>query len=124
MKFQGSLLKSNDFRLDAGPEVDAAWKSLGADYRAARIPTDEAERSGLASDQVKIKEEYGGGLPAHVEGLHHLHCLVCGKDSGAEGIADVYTESATQVASMELRLLPKARSRAIFERWKHTKVPY
>jgi|TARA_R110002003_G_scaffold70_28_gene6567 hypothetical protein len=24
-------MKSNDFRLDAGPEVDAAWKSLGAD---------------------------------------------------------------------------------------------
>jgi hypothetical protein len=31
VRFQGSLLKSNVFRLDAGPEVDAAWKSLGAD---------------------------------------------------------------------------------------------
>jgi hypothetical protein len=43
---------------------------------AARIPLHEAEHSGLAPDQVKIKEEYGGGYPAHVEGLHHLHCLV------------------------------------------------
>ncbi|KAF2036695.1 hypothetical protein EK21DRAFT_106009 [Setomelanomma holmii] len=36
---------------------------------------DEAEASTLAPDQVKIKEKYGGGYPAHVEGLHHLHCL-------------------------------------------------
>jgi hypothetical protein len=38
---------------------------------------EEAGKSGLASDQVKIREDYGGGYPAHVEGLHHLHCLVC-----------------------------------------------
>jgi hypothetical protein len=31
VRFQGSLLKQNDFKLDPGPEVDAAWKSLGAD---------------------------------------------------------------------------------------------
>lgn len=31
VQFEGSLMKSNAFRLDAGPEVDAAWKSLGAD---------------------------------------------------------------------------------------------
>lgn len=74
-RFNGSLMKSNVFRQDFGPEVDAAWKSLGADFRAARIPSYEAARSGLASDQVKIKEKYGGGYPANVEGLHHLHCL-------------------------------------------------
>ena len=79
--------------MDAGPEVDATWKSLGVDCKwvdfsgwkcisnvppdhAARVPAKEAQRSGLAVDQVKIKEEYGGGYPAHVEGLHHLHCLV------------------------------------------------
>jgi hypothetical protein len=44
---------------------------------AARVPEKEAQHSGLATDQVKIKEKYGGGYPAHVEGLHHLHCLVC-----------------------------------------------
>lgn len=75
VRFDGSLLKSSVFRQDAGPEVDAAWKSLGVDYRAARIPVEEAQRSGLAQDQVKIKEKYGGGYPANVEGLHHLHCL-------------------------------------------------
>jgi hypothetical protein len=74
--FEGSLLKPNEFKKDAGPDVDAAWRSLGADYHAARIPVEEAARSNLAPDQVKIKEKYGGGYPAHVEGLHHLHCLV------------------------------------------------
>jgi hypothetical protein len=76
VRFNGSLLKSSVFRQDAGPEVDAAWKTLGADFHAARIPADQAARSGLAQDQVKIKEKYGGGYPANVEGLHHLHCLV------------------------------------------------
>lgn len=76
VRFEGSLMKPNNFKLDAGPEVDAAWKSLGADYHAARVPAEQAARSNLAPDQVKIKEEYGGGYPAHVEGLHHLHCLV------------------------------------------------
>jgi hypothetical protein len=29
VQFNGSFLKANAFRLDAGPEVDAAWESLG-----------------------------------------------------------------------------------------------
>ncbi|KNG51519.1 tat pathway signal sequence [Stemphylium lycopersici] len=65
VRFNGSLFLSNAYRMDAGPEVDAAWKSLGVDYHAARVPAKEAQRSGLALDQVKIKEEYGGGYPAH-----------------------------------------------------------
>ncbi|CAG7922007.1 unnamed protein product [Penicillium olsonii] len=73
--FNGSLLKENTFRLNAGPEVDAAWESLGINYRSVRIPSEDAERSGLAADQVKISTKYGGGFPANVEGLHHLHCL-------------------------------------------------
>lgn len=28
-EFNGSLLKENVFRQDAGPDVDAAWDSLG-----------------------------------------------------------------------------------------------
>jgi hypothetical protein len=43
---------------------------------AARVPEEHAAASGIAPDQVKIKKEYGGGYPANVEGLHHLHCLV------------------------------------------------
>ncbi|CAG8886326.1 unnamed protein product [Penicillium egyptiacum] len=74
-EFNGSLLKENVFRQDAGPEVDAAWESLGANYRGVRIPPEDAEQSGLATDQVKINSKYGGGFPANVEGLHHLHCL-------------------------------------------------
>ncbi|KAH6633277.1 hypothetical protein C7974DRAFT_375382 [Boeremia exigua] len=73
--FNGSFLKLNAFRQDAGPEVDAAWTSLGADFSAVRIPASEAAKSNIRADQVKIKEKYGGGFPANVEGLHHLHCL-------------------------------------------------
>ncbi|KAL0254457.1 hypothetical protein SLS55_009932 [Diplodia seriata] len=74
-QFNGSLLKENIFRLDASPEVDAAWESLGVNYRSVAIPADKAEKAGIAKDQVKISEKYGGGYPANVEGLHHLHCL-------------------------------------------------
>ncbi|KAF2092284.1 hypothetical protein K490DRAFT_32878 [Saccharata proteae CBS 121410] len=75
VRFNGSLLKENVFRQDAGPEVDAAWKALGVDYRSVVVPVDQAEESGLLPDQVKISPKYGGGFPANVEGLHHLHCL-------------------------------------------------
>ncbi|CAI7617891.1 unnamed protein product [Penicillium viridicatum] len=74
-QFNGSLLKESVFRQDAGPDVDAAWESLGVNYRSVRIPPEDAEQSGLATDQVKINAKYGGGFPANVEGLHHLHCL-------------------------------------------------
>lgn len=40
------------------------------------VPSSLAEKSGLQPSQVQISEKYGGGYPANVEGLHHLHCLV------------------------------------------------
>jgi len=64
------------FRQNAGPEVDAAWASLGVHYRSLAVPRNEAAKTGLKPDQVQINEKYGGGFPANVEGLHHLHCLV------------------------------------------------
>ncbi|MCJ1380834.1 hypothetical protein MMC17_003943 [Xylographa soralifera] len=73
--FNGSLLKENIFRQDASFEVDAAWKSLGVDYRSAIVPADLADQAGLSPDHVQVSEKYGGGFPANVEGLHHLHCL-------------------------------------------------
>lgn len=33
VQFNGSLLVSNAYRLDAGPEVDAVWKELGVDCK-------------------------------------------------------------------------------------------
>jgi hypothetical protein len=33
IRFNGSLLKENVFRQDAGPEVDEAWASLGVDCK-------------------------------------------------------------------------------------------
>lgn len=75
----------------------------------------EAERSNLAPDQVKIKEEYGGGYPAHVEGLHHLHCLVRFNIPDRLCYIDKWIESAAQVPGLELRLLPEARAGAVLE---------
>ncbi|KAF1938481.1 hypothetical protein EJ02DRAFT_425704 [Clathrospora elynae] len=73
--FNGSFLHQNIYRQSAGPEVDAAWDALGVNYRSIVVPEDEAEATGLRHDQVKVSQEYGGGFPANVEGLHHLHCL-------------------------------------------------
>lgn len=39
------------------------------------VPSSLAQKSGLPPDQVKVNQKYGGGYPANVEGLHHLHCL-------------------------------------------------
>jgi hypothetical protein len=36
IRFNGSLLKENVFRQDAGLEVDAAWASLGVDCKPGR----------------------------------------------------------------------------------------
>ncbi|KAH6642668.1 hypothetical protein C7974DRAFT_301550 [Boeremia exigua] len=74
-QFNGSFLHENIYRQSAGPEVDAAWQALGVGLRSVIVPESEAERSGISRDQVKISQEYGGGYPANVEGLHHLHCL-------------------------------------------------
>ena len=77
--------------MEAGPEVDAAWDSLGISCkcpqkfkfceahiftdRSLAVPVTEAARAGLKADQVQINPKHGGGFPANVEGLHHLHCL-------------------------------------------------
>lgn len=93
--FNGSLLKENVYRLPASPEVDVAWEALGVNCawrddenirsnsdltnvidRSAVVTEDIAKSVGLRRDQVKISQEFGGGYPANVEGLHHLHCLV------------------------------------------------
>jgi len=75
VQFNGSFMHENIFRRPASPEVDAAWSSLGIDYRPARVPKHRAQESGLTISHVHIQTKYGGGFPANVEGLHHLHCL-------------------------------------------------
>ncbi|KAH8432921.1 oxidase ustYa family protein [Aspergillus melleus] len=74
-EFNGEFINQNIYRQDASPEVDAAWEALGTDYRPLRVPPEDGEKSGISSDHVKINDEYGGGYPANLEGLHHLHCL-------------------------------------------------
>lgn len=75
MSFNGSLPQSNEYRQDAGQEVDAVWNDLGINYRDIVIPATLAARSGITTDHVTISEKYGGGYRANVEGLTHLHCL-------------------------------------------------
>lgn len=43
--------------------------------RALAVPQNLAAKAGLQQSQVQINPAYGGGYPANVEGLHHLHCL-------------------------------------------------
>ncbi|KAG4439094.1 hypothetical protein IFR05_005436 [Cadophora sp. M221] len=74
-RFNGTLMHENIFRATGSPAVDAAWQSLGVDYRAAIVPPELAAASGLIDSQVQLSDQYGGGFPANVEGLHHLHCL-------------------------------------------------
>lgn len=94
VEFNGSLLKENVYRQDAGPEVDSAWEKLGVNCEllstpehkmliladdSILVPPNVASHVGLREDQVRAKVRYGGGFIANVEGLHHLHCLVCNK---------------------------------------------
>jgi hypothetical protein len=43
--------------------------------RSLVVPVEQAAKSGLKPGQVQINPKHGGGFPANVEGLHHLHCL-------------------------------------------------
>lgn len=52
------------------------WRLLTIKDRPLRVPPEAAEEAGISQDQVKISDKYGGGFPANLEGLHHLHCLV------------------------------------------------
>jgi hypothetical protein len=103
--FNGSFLHQNIYRQSAGPEVDAAWNALGVNCKSSSsthnlvltgaldrsivVPEAEGERTGLRHDQVKVSQEYGGGFPANVEGLHHLHCLVSTEKTHLRVIADL-----------------------------------
>jgi len=75
VKYNGSFFHQTVYRRDPSDEVDAAWQALGVDYRPLRVNEAEAAKSGLGPSHVKIQSKYGGGYPANVEGLHHLHCL-------------------------------------------------
>lgn len=96
VRFNGSFLRENVYRRQASPEVDAAWEALGVNCkptslsntrvwaltkivppdRSVIVPESQADQAGFRHDQVKINPKHGGGFPANVEGLHHLHCLV------------------------------------------------
>ena len=45
--------------------------------RASVILEEEGDASGLTKHHVQRAKKFGGGYFVNVEGLHHLHCLVC-----------------------------------------------
>ena len=58
------------------PQLQSQWLlTICSSDRAAIVPVELAAKSGLLESQVQVREKYGGGFPANVEGLHHLHCL-------------------------------------------------
>jgi hypothetical protein len=102
IRFNGSFFHENIYRKPPSDEVDAAWTALGIDCKWPRtggmykadiavdrsviIPESEANRTRLRPDQVKVSKHYGGGFPANVEGLHHLHCLLCSWSLEVHGV--------------------------------------
>jgi hypothetical protein len=92
LAYNGTFMTENIYRQSAAPEVDEAWEALGVNCeflidilmmcllnntdRSVRLPGKKAKEAGLRKDHVQINLKYGGGFPANVEGLHHLHCLV------------------------------------------------
>jgi hypothetical protein len=87
---------------------------------------DEAVETGLRPEQVQISQDYGGGFPANVEGLHHLHCLVrvCCRSHVGKVLANRGTESPAQKPALELRLLPRKEGRRICEQRIHCASPH
>jgi len=100
--FNGSFIKEEIYRLQGSPEVDAAWEALGVDCechrrgfsflmltpmtdRAGIISYEEGLRSGLTDAHVQRSDEFGGGFFVNVEGMHHLHCLVCTSELMTDG---------------------------------------
>lgn len=73
--FNGSFKKQTIYRQRASPEVDQAWRDLGAYAQPFAIREDEGEKYGLRPWQVKRIPEQGGGFVAILESTHHLHCL-------------------------------------------------
>ncbi|TQN65623.1 Oxidase ustYa, partial [Colletotrichum shisoi] len=73
--FNGSFMQEDVFRKEASPEVDAAWESMGVDYRAGVISNEDGLKSGLDMSFVRRSEKYGAGFFVNVESMHHLHCL-------------------------------------------------
>lgn len=74
--------------------------------RSAIVPSDQAEKSGLSPDHVQVNGKYGGGFPANVEGLHHLHCLVSIFGDVVAHLIRETPESSPAVLVLQLRLLP------------------
>ncbi|KAF4987367.1 hypothetical protein FDECE_15463 [Fusarium decemcellulare] len=73
--FDGRFMEENAFRKNGSPEADAAWESLGVDYRPGFISYEDGIASGLTDAFVQRADKYGGGFIVNVEGMHHLHCL-------------------------------------------------
>jgi hypothetical protein len=93
--------------------------------RSALVPEDEAAKAGILPDQVKVNKKYGGGFPANVEGLHHLHCLVfITLNYLAKNLAKFISESSSAIFALQLRLLQERRQRRFQEQRRSAQIPH
>lgn len=76
MPVQRPMLHGHPSGLTVSPSCVFPMNHADLAVRAVRISPEEAHDIGMPKDFVKISEKHGGGYPVHVEGFHHLHCLV------------------------------------------------
>ncbi|KIM98388.1 hypothetical protein OIDMADRAFT_167208 [Oidiodendron maius Zn] len=76
--FNSTLYGSSNsiYRQKPSREVDEAWNALGLDLPPMLLTSEEAVKSGVSLDRVRVEEKDGGpGYPVIVEGFHNIHCL-------------------------------------------------
>lgn len=106
VRFEGSLLKSNVFRQDAGPEVDAAWKSLGADCEYSHTDSLEYEINNSTSSCCKNPDRGSREVRTCERSSQDQGEIWWGLSSECRGAApSTLFEPVAQVVGMELRIL-------------------
>lgn len=83
--------------------------------RALRVPVEDREAAGIPPNHVQINPRYGGGFPANVEGLHHLHCLVGSPRRVRRTTAHESSESSPPGSILQLPLLQEIGQRCLCE---------
>lgn len=54
------------------------------------VPEERGAEAGINPSAVKVQRSQGGGYLVNVEGLHHLHCLVCGLERTPDSTPYLY----------------------------------
>lgn len=63
--------------LSRSAAIMASFTYLQVPDRPGIVSHQQGTAAGLGSRHVQRSDKFGGGFFVNVEGLHHLHCLVC-----------------------------------------------